>query len=254
MAPMNAGPIFRSLTVPLLVLGLFASPALAARRHAGAPQDVQGLPKVDNLPLIKVPAKGPGGDEFAVLLTGDGGWAETDRGLSKALVKGGIPVVGWNSLHYFLKRREPERAAKDLERIVRHFLALWHKEKVILIGYSFGADVMPFLAARLPADLAEKVSLIALLGPSESADFRFHPREWLGKPSPEYRPVTPEIEKLAGKEILCFYGETEKKNTLCLKLRAGLVQPTARPGTHIVGKNYGPIAEAILAHRRTAPL
>ncbi|MFY9820481.1 MAG: AcvB/VirJ family lysyl-phosphatidylglycerol hydrolase [Thermoanaerobaculia bacterium] len=208
---------------------------------------------MDNLPLIKVPAKGPGRNEFAVLLTGDGGWAKTDRGLSQALAKGGISVVGWNSLHYFLKRREPDRAAKDLARILRHFLALWHKEKVILIGYSFGADVMPFLANRLPADLAEKISLIALLGPSESADFRFHPREWLGKPSPEYRPVSPEIEKLAGKQILCFYGATEREKTLCLKLRPGLVQPIARPGSHIVGKNYPPIAAAILAHERKAP-
>jgi type IV secretory pathway VirJ component len=251
---MKAGPLSRPLTAPLLLtLTLFTSPALAARHHAEVPPDVQGFPKVDNLPLVKVPTKGPGSDEFAVLLTGDGGWAETDKGLSKALVKGGVPVVGWNSLRYFLKRRDPDRAAKDLERILRHFLALWHKEKVILIGYSFGADVMPFLAARLPPDLAEKVSLIALLGPSESADFRFHPREWLGKPSPEHRPVTPEIEKLAGKEILCFYGETERKTTLCLKLRSGLVRPMARPGTHIVGKNYGPIAAAILAHGRTAP-
>jgi type IV secretory pathway VirJ component len=248
---MNAGPIFRLLAPLLLALTLFTSAAFAAR-HAGDPPDVKGIPRVDNLPLIKIPAKGSGGDEFAVLLTGDGGWAQTDRGLSQALAKGGIPVIGWNSLHYFLKRREPERAAKDLERILRHYLPLWRKEKVILIGYSFGADVMPFLAARLPPDLAEKVSMIALLGPSESADFRFHPREWLGKPSPEYRPVTPEIEKLAGKEILCFYGETEKKTTLCLKLHAGLVQPLARPGTHIVGKNYGPIAAAILAHARTA--
>ena len=246
---MNAAPIRRSLSALLLAIGFLASTAFAAE----TPSPVSPLPKVDNLPLITVPTKGPGGDELAVLLTGDGGWAETDKGLSRALVKGGVPVVGWNSLHYFLKRREPDKAEKDLERILRHFLPLWHKEKVILIGYSFGADVMPFLAARLPPDLAEKVSLIALLGPSESADFRFHPREWLGKPSPEYQPVTPEIEKLAGKEILCFYGETEKTTTLCLKLRAGLVKSLARPGTHIVGKNYGPIAAAILAHGKPAP-
>jgi type IV secretory pathway VirJ component len=248
---MNAAPNRRRLSPLVLILTLFASPSLAARHRGDTPDSLQ-LPKVHDLPLIKVPIKGLGGDEFAVLLTGDGGWAATDKGLSKALVKGGVPVVGWNSLRYFLRRREPDLAAMDLERILRHFLALWHKERIILIGYSFGADVMPFLASRLPPDLTEKVSLIALLGPSESADFRFHPREWIGKPSPEYRPVTPEIEKLAGKEILCFYGETERKSTLCLKLRAGLVKPLARPGTHIVGKNYGPIAKAILAHGRTA--
>jgi type IV secretory pathway VirJ component len=248
---MNAGPKLRLLAALLLALTVVASPGLAARHPKDTPDSLQ-LPKVNDLPLIKVPTKGPGGDELAVLLTGDGGWAQTDKGLSRALVKGGVPVVGWNSLRYFLRRREPDRAAKDLERILRHFLPLWHKERIILIGYSFGADVMPFLANRLPPDLTEKVSLIALLGPSESADFRFHPREWIGKPSPEYRPVAPEIEKLAGKEILCFFGQTEKATTLCLKLRAGLVQPLARPGSHIVGKNYGPVAAAILTHGKTS--
>src|ERR1700742_704964 len=100
---MNAGPLSR-LTALLLALGLLTSPAFA-RHHGGDAADAQGAPRVDNLPLIKVPTKGPGGDELAVLLTGDGGWAETDKGLSKALVKGGVPVVGWNSLHYFLKRK-----------------------------------------------------------------------------------------------------------------------------------------------------
>ncbi|HEX3555908.1 MAG TPA: AcvB/VirJ family lysyl-phosphatidylglycerol hydrolase [Thermoanaerobaculia bacterium] len=245
---MNAGLTPRRLSTLLLTLALFASPALAA----GEPPAAAPLPKVDNLPLIKVPAKASGRDELAVLLTGDGGWAQTDKGLSEALAKGGIAVVGWNSLRYFLKRRDPDRSARDLERILRHYLPLWHKEKVILIGYSFGADVMPFLASRLPPDLAERVSLIALVGPSDSADFRFHPSEWLGKPSPESRPVMPEIEKLAGKEIVCAYGETEKGKTLCLKLPPGRVRLVPRPGNHIVGKNYGPIAQAILGHGRTA--
>src|SRR5881628_1208854 len=147
---MNAGFTPQRLSPLLLTLALFASPTLAA----GEPPSTPPLPKVDNLPLIKVPAKAPGRDELAVLLTGDGGWAQTDKGLSEALTKGGIPVVGWNSLRYFLKRRDPDRSAKDLERILRHYLPLWHKERVILIGYSFGADVMPFLASRLPPDLA----------------------------------------------------------------------------------------------------
>ncbi|HEX4966077.1 MAG TPA: AcvB/VirJ family lysyl-phosphatidylglycerol hydrolase [Thermoanaerobaculia bacterium] len=239
---MNAGLNRCPLPILVLALGLLSLPGLAAE----TPPAAAALPKVDNLPLVAVPSKVPGREEMAVLLTGDGGWAQTDKGLAKALAKGGVPVVGWNSLRYFIKHREPNRAAQDLERILRHYLPLWHKEKVILIGYSFGADVMPFLASRLPPDLMDRVSLVALLGPSESADFRFHPSEWLGKPSPESRPVLPEIEKLHGKEILCAYGETEKGRTLCLKLPAGRARLVVRPGNHIVGKNYGPIAEAIL--------
>ena len=147
---------------------------------------------------------------MAVLLTGDGGWAVTDQGLSEALAKGGIPVVGWNSLRYFLTRKEPDRAARDLERVLRVYLPLWHKEKVILIGYSFGADVMPFLANRLPPDLAAKVSLIVLMGPSGAADFRFHPTEWLGKPSPTACRCCRSSRSCAAGEILCAYGRRRR--------------------------------------------
>ena len=201
--------------------------------------------KLLGVPLVEVPSRVEGRSEMAVLLTGDGGWAVTDKGLSEALAKGGIPVVGWNSLRYFLKPKGPDRAAQDLERLLRFYLPRWHKERVILIGYSFGADVMPFLANRLPPDLAERVSVIALLGPSNGADFRFHPTEWLGKPSPDSLPVLPEIEKLRGKRILCAYGRAEK-DSLCPRLPAGLAHVLVRPGTHKIGKNYGPITEWIL--------
>jgi type IV secretory pathway VirJ component len=231
------------LPAVLLTAALLAQ---AAPRPA-APPKTPG--KVKGVPLVEVPAAPTSsGDEMAVLLTGDGGWAVTDKGLSEALAKGGIPVVGWNSLRYFLRGKKPDRAAQDLERVLRVYLPLWHKERVVLIGYSFGADVVPFLANRLPPDLAEKVSLIVLMGPSGQADFRFHPTEWLGKPAKDSLPVSPEIEKLRGKEILCAYGRGEKKS-FCLQLPEGAAHLLVRPGGHIVGKDYGPIADWIL-HRQ----
>jgi len=134
--------------------------------------------RVKGVPLIEVPAvQTSGRDELAVLLSGDGGWAVTDKGLAESLSKGGIPVVGWNSLRYFIRRKKPDQVARDLERVLRVYLPLWHKEKVVLIGYSFGADVMPFLVTRLPPDLAAKVSLTVLMGPTGTADFHFHPSE-----------------------------------------------------------------------------
>jgi type IV secretory pathway VirJ component len=203
--------------------------------------------RVKGVPIVEVSAatKAPERDEMAVLLTGDGGWAVTDKGLSEALAKGGIPVVGWNSLRYFLRGKKPDRTARDLERVLRVYLPLWHKDRVVLIGYSFGADVVPFLANRLSPELAAKVSLVVLMGPSGAADFRFHPTEWLGKPATDSLPVLPEVEKLRGKEILCAYGQGER-DSFCLRLPQGAANLLVRPGGHIVGKDYGPIATWIL--------
>jgi type IV secretory pathway VirJ component len=199
-----------------------------------------------DLPLVEVhPAAGPKTALMAVLLTGDGGWAVTDKGLSAALAAHGMPVLGWNSLRYFLHPRNPDGTTRDLERILRHYLPVWHREKVVLIGYSFGADVMPFLAHRLPPDLRARIALVALLGPDEKAGFRFHLAEWLGKDSKDTLPVRPELETLRGLPLLCSYGEAEEKS-LCRELDPSLAHIHPRPGNHIVGKNYGKIVEEIL--------
>jgi len=227
-----------ALLVLLVLLGLLAAPGEARRPGRSRP-----LP---DLPLHEVhPAAGPRTEQMAVLLTGDGGWAVTDKGLSEALAAHGIPVVGWNSLRYFLHRRTPDRTTRDLERILSLYLPLWHREKVILIGYSFGADVLPFLVRRLDPDLRSRVSLVALLGPDEKAGFRFHLSEWLGKDSQDTLPVRPEIEAIRGLPILCSYGIQEARS-LCKELAPSLVDVVSRPGSHIIGKEYGPIVAEIL--------
>jgi type IV secretory pathway VirJ component len=233
------------LHAALLALALLAPQPPAAAAKKSTPHSTRTVQKVKGVSLIEVPAQGPGGNELAVLLSGDGGWAVTDKGLADRLAKGGIPVVGWNSLRYFLRRKKPDQVGHDLEKVLRAYLPLWHKEKAILIGYSFGADVMPFMVTRLPPDLKEKVSLIVLMSPTGTADFHFHPSEWLRKPSDDSQPMLPELEKLRGRKILCAYGRQEK-DSFCLHLN-GLADLLIRPGKHIVGKDYGPVADWILA-------
>jgi len=203
--------------------------------------------KLVDLPLVELPAKESGISSMAVILSGDGGWAGIDRELGNVLAENGVSVVGLNSLTYFWKERTPEEAAKDLERILRHYLALWKKENAVLVGYSLGADVLPFLAARLPGEILAQVRLIALVGPGTHADFAFHLTDWLGGASKTARPVLPEVKKLKtmGVQMLCFYGEQETES-LCSKLDPNLAQVVSMKGAHHFGGNYLKIAERIL--------
>jgi type IV secretory pathway VirJ component len=200
-----------------------------------------------NLPLIELPAKESGISSMAVILSGDGGWAGIDRELGNVFAENGVSVVGLNSLSYFWKERTPEEAAKDLERILRHYLALWKKENAVLVGYSLGADVLPFLADRLSGETLAKVRLIALLGPGTHADFTFHLTDWMGGASKTARPVLPEVKKLKAMEVrmLCFYGEQETES-FCSKLDPNLAQVVSIKGAHHFGGNYLKIAERIL--------
>ena len=158
---------------------------------------VATAPQVADLTLAEVPATAPGvTDTMAVILTGDGGWAELDKAVAANLAARGIPVVGWSSLTYYWTPRTPERASADLARIVSHYTAAWHRPHVVVIGYSFGADVAPFLVNRLADDVRSHVSRVGLLAPSASAAFEFHVAGWIGAEFGEHLATRPEIQRL----------------------------------------------------------
>jgi len=204
-------------------------------------------PDVEGLPLVEVPASGgTPGDALAVVISGDGGWASIDRDMGDALSAAGLPVVGFDSLQYFWQKRTPEEAGKDLERILRHYLAAWKKERVLLVGYSLGADVLPFMGSRLTADLQERVALYALLAPSTTVDFEFHLTDWLGSFSHKNDlPILPEVLKLGGRRILCMYGDDDH-SSLCPNLDPAKAVVKEVKGGHHFGRDYKSISEEIL--------
>lgn len=219
--------------------------AFARLTHGGPPENAPPPGALSGIPLVEVKGGRDSGDTLAIIVSGDGGWAGIDREIGGVLAKEGVPVVGWNSLQYFWIPRTPEGAARDLERVLRHYFAAWDKGWVILVGYSMGADVLPFMASRLPPDLAARVKLMALLGPGREASFEFHVSEWLGVPAEAGYPVLPEIVKLKETKILCFHGKDET-DSLCASLPAELATPVLLGGGHHFGGNYEAIADRII--------
>jgi len=200
-----------------------------------------------DLPLVVLPSAGRN-STLAVVVSGDGGWAGIDRQLADALNKDGVAVIGLNSLDYFWEKKNPDIAGKDLARILGYYGAAWHARKFILVGYSAGADTLPFMVSRLPQTLKSKVSLVALLGPSEEADFEFHVSEWLFAMDGTYR-VIPEVQKLKGMNVLCIYGEDEGESS-CPSLSRRDVDVIEMKGGHHFGGDYEQLAQIIIEHSR----
>jgi len=223
----------------------------AALVGGSEPDPAFGSALIAGLPLVeRLPSRAAAGDLMAVLVSGDGGWAGLDRELAGALADQGVPVAGLDSLQYFWTRRSPEEASSALGRMLEHYLAAWRKQRALLIGYSRGADVLPFMASHLPASALERVALVALLGPGTHAEFEFHLVDWLrDERRPQALPVLPEVEKLRGRRVLCVYGRDEA-DSLCPRIPKGLAALEERPGGHHFGGDYRAIAERILAAAR----
>src|ERR1035437_2104790 len=165
---------------------------------AGNVQAADG--ELKDLPLVEVKAQEPESDTLAVLLSGDGGWAKIDRALSAAFAQAGIPTVGLISPKYFWTKRTPDEVAKDLERILRYYLAEWGKKKILLVGFSQGADVLPFAVSRLPSELKTRITLVALLSAGREAVFEYHVVASVldRRPTTGTLPILPEVGKMEG--------------------------------------------------------
>jgi type IV secretory pathway VirJ component len=208
-------------------------------------EQASALRDVADLPLIELPAAKPG-DMLALVISGDGGWRDLDKSIGEALQKSGVSVVGLDSLRYFWGLKTPQQSADDVARVIQVYSARWHTRKVALIGYSFGADVMPFVYNRLPPSQREQVSLLALLGLAHTADFQIRVTGWLGLPaSAAALPVAPEIGAIAPALIQCFYGEDES-DTLCPSLAKSGAAVNRTGGGHHFGRDYASLEQAIL--------
>ena len=211
------------------------------RGRTSTPQELAGLP------IVEVPAQQPG-SSFALLISGDGGWAGIDKAVAAALAERGIAVVGLDSLRYFWSERTPHSTAADVDRIVQHYLAAWGKEEVVLIGYSQGADVLPFVINRLPARTRAQVRLAAMLGLGKRAVFEFHLASWLSPDDDHALPIEPELRRMSEVHALCVYSDDEESS--CPDATGATLHAVSLPGGHHFGGDYDRVAALILEQLR----
>lgn len=135
-------------------------------------------------------------------LSGDGGFNKFSMSLCDAVNKKGYNVIALNSKSYFWDKKTPEQTATDINKYLNKKLAGRKNQQVIVIGYSFGADVLPFILNRLPKELHDKMLVSFLMAPSESTDFEIHWSDILGGSTKRGMDVITELNKLIDDKIV----------------------------------------------------
>jgi type IV secretory pathway VirJ component len=221
--------------VPVLLAAGLAMAGCFREMRIPPPAGVPGA--IRELPVTEVPARPQAGRTVAIVLSGDAPVSYVARRLSHDLARHGIPTVRWNSFRYFWTPREPQGAADDLDRTIGFYLARAHADRVLLVGYSLGADVMPFLVNRLPPETRARIRGVVMVGLSHNALFQFHFGEWWGHVSAPTFATRPEVEGLAGLNAVCVYGVRDRY-AACPLMRTAPLVVVPMPGGHTVGEHY----------------
>lgn len=210
---------------------LFAVATLFAPAHSLLAQS--GADSLKGLPVrFNDPATGTSSHFAAVVMSGDGGFAALVNKLSSGLSKSGIGVVEFNSREWLSPAKTPEQTATVVARVLRAALARYHADSIVLVGYSRGADLAPFVANRLPPDLRAKLGGIAMFGIANTANFEFHLIDLVKDTERDSDiQIMPELLKLKGVPMVCVYG-SEEKSSACRDAPSGLMRVEERKGGH----------------------
>ncbi|NVO09631.1 MAG: virulence factor [Bacteroidales bacterium] len=188
--------------------------------------------KVDSLPL-------------AFLISGDGGWTSFDQSLAESLAEKGLPVVGLDSQKYFWNVKTPEETTLDIAKAIEHYMIQWEKKSFILVGYSFGACVLPFVANRLPENLKDKLTSLYALSPDEVGDFEIHVADMLDLgTSPDSYNVLEEMKKVKSQQPICIFG-SEEDETLRNHFSDIGIKIITLPGSHHYKDDFSRITDTI---------
>ena len=209
----------------------------------------RGAHGVDDLPVSVIRPKGEA-RALAVILSGDGGWRDIDKSIGERLAYRGVAVVGIDSLRYFWSGRDPKQIAADVETILAHYGREFGTTRYALVGYSFGAGVLPFVWPNLSNLVRDRVVLMSLLGLGTTADFEITIGGFLGGASAKDRPIAPALDGLPLAKTQCFYGSDEAadRETSCTAPEMKGAELIERPGGHHFDGNYDALAARILEH------
>lgn len=150
----------------------------------------------------------------AVYWSGDMGMrVGIGEGLVDELAASGIPVLTVSSPMLFAQARDRAFVDDAVARSVRRALAETGAQRVVVIGNSFGADIIGAGLGRVPGDLRRRIAAVVLMVPGNDVFFHANPTGIFYR-GPVAASPAHTIPLLRGLPVTCIYGADEE-GSLC---------------------------------------
>ena len=226
-----------------MVKGLLMTCLLGvAMATAQAQTDVANLPVTIKTPSVTTQ------HPIVLFLTGDGGMKKFAVDMVNTLAGKGYPVIGLNSLKYFWNKKTPQQAANDITALLQHYSNQWNNHSFLLVGYSMGADVLPFIYQRLPAALQLQTQYLVFMSPSSSTDMVVHISDMLGNSSTKGSMNVPAaMNAITNKPLLLIFGKNEDDFNL-KSLTISNYKSLVLPGGHHYNDDATGVVQQLVAH------
>lgn len=190
----------------------------------------------------------PGSEDRAMVfyISGDAGFSTFSKNIGKDFQQAGYETFALDTKRYFWKKKTPLQTSRDIEAFITKKLANRAGQKVILIGFSFGADVTPFVYNRFSAAMKRHIQSVFIIGPSRSNDFEIHLDEYFGSETKGSLPVLPEINAMKDVPVTVILSDYEFAHFPYWQINlSGHYNLLHLHGDHHYGGNTGMLVQVI---------
>lgn len=190
---------------------------------------------------------------FVLYISGDGGFNSFSTSLCTAIHNAGYLISAVNAKSYFWNKKTPRQTAMDFAAYLTRQFNARKNQQLILVGYSFGADVLPFMVNELPDGIAKKITAVILLSPSRSTDFEIHWYDMFGGNKQRGMDVVSEMNKMRVQKTVTIFGSDETDFPL-KDIRLKNYVNEILPGGHHFDGNTDEVAKTIMKYFLVTPL
>ncbi len=186
------------------------------------------------------------GNLAALFVSGDAGLRfGTGPLVVKALADRGIPIVAVSSPPLFRTRKTKQEIASIITSQVRRALEQTKARQLVLIGQSYGADVLQTGLSSLPEDLRSRMALLILIVPGRGVFFRADPSGLLYFSTPD-SDGTLTARTLTWLPVTCIYGRQETES-LCPTVDQPNFTTIGMHGGHFLGHDATGLVDHVLS-------
>lgn len=194
-------------------------------------------------------------DVVAVYFSGDMGLAVgLGEGAMAELRHEGVAVLAVNCSLLFRKSRDRAYVDRLVADTVARALRESGARQVIVMGGSFGADVLDTGIAALPDATRRRIAAVVLIVPGTQVFFHANPTGWFYSGLPDSDPRHT-AQALAGLRVTCIYARDEA-DSLCRMPELAPARRVEIPAGHMMLGHYRELAAqtALAALRPPPPL
>lgn len=181
-------------------------------------------------------------------ISGDGGFNTFSKTFAQEIHHFGYDVFALNTKKYFWKKKTPLQASRDSENYLKQIIKNRKNKKIIIVGYSYGADVAPFIYNRFDPDFKKNIQKLIIIGPSKVNDFEIHLQEYVTGSMQYGYSVTNEINHLKNVPFTLIVSDFEYKYFPNTEITLKDYQFVHLPGNHHFSGNTKMLAKSVVSY------